>query len=117
MDETERKAFLETVKVPSKLDKIITSGYKALNLIQFFTSGHDEVRSWTIRRGTKAPGAGGVIHTDFEKGFVCAEIYNYDDFKEFGSEAAAKSAGRSRTCGKEYVMKDGDIVFFKTGKR
>jgi obg-like ATPase 1 len=117
MSEAERKAHIETTKAPSRIDRIITSGYKALGLIQFFTTGVDEVRSWTIRRGTKAPGAGGVIHTDFEKGFVCAEIYNYEDFKELGSEAAAKAAGRSRTQGKEYVMKDGDVVFFKANRK
>jgi obg-like ATPase 1 len=117
MTEAERTAYIATTKAPSRLDRIITSGYKTLGLIQFFTTGVDEVRSWTIRRGTKAPQAGAVIHTDFEKGFVCAEIYNYDAFKEFGSEQGAKANGRSRTQGKEYVMQDGDIVFFKTGKR
>jgi len=117
MSEAERKAHIESTKAPSRLDRIITAGYKALGLIQFFTTGVDEVRSWTIRKGTKAPGAGGVIHSDFDKGFICAEIYNYDDFKELGSESAVKAAGRCRTQGKEYVMKDGDVVFFKANRK
>jgi len=110
-----KKKFLEDAKVPSQLTKIITTGYKALNLINFFTTGEDEVRSWSIRIGTKAPQAAGVIHSDFEKNFICAEVYNYEDFKEFGSESQVKAHGRSRTQGKEYVMRDGDIVFFKAG--
>lgn len=115
--EDAKKKFLEEAKVPSMLNKIITTGYKALNLINFFTTGEDEVRSWSIRIGTKAPQAAGVIHSDFEKNFICAEVYNYEDFKEHGSEHAVKAAGRSRTQGKEYVMRDGDIVFFKHGAR
>jgi len=109
----DKKKFLTESKVPSMLPKIITQGYKALNLIHFFTTGVDEVRCWSIQAGTKAPQAAGVIHTDFEKGFICAETYNYEDFKQYGSEAAAQKAGKSRTQGKEYVMRDGDIVFFK----
>jgi len=115
--EEAKKKYLEEVKVPSMIPKIITAGYRALSLINFFTTGEDEVRAWSIRIGTKAPQAGGVIHSDFEKNFICAEVYNYEDFKELGSEAAVKAAGRYRTQGKDYVMKDGDIVFFKCGKR
>jgi len=112
-DEQKAKKWLEEAKVPSMFNKIITTGYKALNLINFFTCGADEVRAWSIQNATKAPEAAGVIHSDFEKGFICAEIYNYDDFKAQGTEAAVKAAGKYKTCGKEYLMKDGDICFFK----
>jgi len=117
MEEAERKAYLAEAKVPSMVDKIITTGYKSLNLIQYFTTGVDEVRCWSIRRGTKAPQAAGVIHGDFERGFICAEQYNYEDFKEFSTEAAVKAAGRARTQGREYVVRDGDILFFKHNAR
>jgi len=113
MEPDDRKKYLAEVKVPSQLDKIITQGYKALNLIQYFTTGVDEVRCWSIRKGTKAPQAAGVIHGDFERGFICAEQYNYDDFKEFGSESGVKAGGRARTQGREYVVRDGDVLFFK----
>jgi obg-like ATPase 1 len=112
-DADEAKKWLTECKVPSMLNKIITKGYESLNLIHFFTCGADEVRCWTIQNGCKAPEAAGTIHTDFETGFICAEIYNYEDFKALGSESAVKSAGKSRTMGKEYLMKDGDICFFK----
>jgi obg-like ATPase 1 len=113
MGDEERAAFLAENKVPTMIPRIIKQGYKALDLINFFTVGPDEVRAWSIRDGIKAPGAGGVIHGDFEKGFIKAEIYKYDDFKEHGSEAAVSAAGKKRTQGKEYVMLNGDIVFFK----
>ena len=99
----------------SMIDRIIKSGYKNLRLIHFFTSGEDEVRSWTLRDGAKAPQAGGVIHTDFEKNFVCAEIMKYDDLLEHGSELEVKAKGLYRQQGKEYMMLDGDIVYFKIG--
>tara|TARA_B110001450_G_C17604316_1_gene474385 strand:+ start:865 stop:1284 length:420 start_codon:yes stop_codon:yes gene_type:complete len=99
----------------SMIDRIIKSGYKNLRLIHFFTSGEDEVRSWTLRDGAKAPQAGGVIHTDFEKNFVCAEIMKYDDLLEHGSEQEVKAKGLYRQQGKEYMMLDGDIVYFKIG--
>jgi len=82
-------------------------------LFIFFTCGSDEVKCWTIRRFTKAPQAAGVIHTDFEKGFVCAEVMKYEDFKEFKSEAAVKAAGKFKQEGKTYSVNDGDIIFFK----
>lgn len=97
----------------SQLHKIIDSGYKALHLMHFFTAGEDEVKCWTIREGTKAPQAAGQIHTDMEKGFICADVFKYDDLVEKGSDAAVKAAGKLATKGKDYVMQDGDIVFFK----
>ncbi|XP_009330929.1 PREDICTED: obg-like ATPase 1 isoform X2 [Pygoscelis adeliae] len=95
------------------LAKIIKAGYAALQLEYFFTAGPDEVRAWTIRKGTKAPQAAGKIHTDFEKGFIMAEVMKYEDFKEGGSEAAVKAAGKYRQQGRNYIVEDGDIIFFK----
>ncbi|GLH03820.1 Obg-like ATPase 1 [Gryllus bimaculatus] len=111
MEEPERARFLEEVKSTSALEKIIVQGYKALQLQYFFTAGADEVKAWTIQKGTKAPQAAGKIHTDFEKGFIMAEVMKYDDFKEEGSETAA--AGKYRQQGRNYVVEDGDIIFFK----
>ena len=82
-------------------------------MIHYFTAGEDEVKCWTIREGTKAPGAAGVIHTDFERGFICAEVMKYDDLVELGSEQAVKSEGLYRQNGKEYEVLDGDIIYFK----
>lgn len=112
-DDAERKAYCEEQKCHSVLDKIITTGYKALQLEYFFTAGPDEVRAWTIQKGTKAPQAAGKIHTDFEKGFIMAEVMHYKDFKEEGSENACKAAGKYRQQGRNYVVEDGDIIFFK----
>lgn len=111
--DAERKAYVEEVKCESVLDKIILTGYKALQLEYFFTAGADEVKAWTIQKGTKAPQAAGRIHTDFEKGFIMAEVMHFADFKEEGSEAAAKAAGKYRQQGRNYVVEDGDIIFFK----
>lgn len=111
--DAERKAYIEETKCDSVLDKIIVTGYKALQLEYFFTAGPDEVRAWTIQKGTKAPQAAGRIHTDFEKGFIMAEVMHFKDFKEEGSEAAAKSAGKYRQQGRNYLVEDGDIIFFK----
>lgn len=113
MDPTERQAFLKENNVTSALDKIIVQGYKALQLEYFFTAGPDEVKAWTIQKGTKAPQAAGRIHTDFEKGFIMAEVMHYKDFKEEGTEAACKAAGKYRQQGRNYVVEDGDIIFFK----
>jgi len=113
MDDAERKAYEEEQKCKSNLDKIIVQGYKALQLEYFFTAGHDEVKAWTILKGTKAPQAAGRIHTDFEKGFIMAEVMHYKDFKEEGSEASCKSAGKYRQQGRNYGVEDGDIIFFK----
>merc|ERR1712130_217234 len=100
-------------KCTSILDKIIVQGYKALQLQYFFTAGPDEVKAWTIQKGFKAPQAAGKIHTDFEKGFIMAEVMKFDEYKEHGSESAVKAAGGYRQQGKNYVVMDGDIIFFK----
>jgi len=113
MGEDQYKIYSEENKVISGIPKIIKTGYHALELIHFFTCGTDEVKCWTIRKGTKAPGAAGVIHTDFEKGFICAEVMKYEDFKEYKSEGAVKAAGKLKQEGKNYVVVDGDIIFFK----
>jgi obg-like ATPase 1 len=99
----------------SGLPKVITTMRQALNLASFFTTGADEVRQWTIRKGIKAPQAAGVIHTDFEKTFIQAIVYNYSTLKELGDEAAVKAAGKIMTKGKDYVVEDGDIMLIKAG--
>jgi obg-like ATPase 1 len=93
--------------------QIVTHGYHLLRLIHFFTAGTDEVKCWTIREPTKAPGAAGTIHTDFERGFIMAEVMHYVDWKETGSEAACKAGGKYHMKGKEYIVEDGDICYFK----
>lgn len=93
--------------------RLIIASYKLLNLITYFTAGEKEVRAWTITTGTKAPGAAGVIHTDFEKGFIRAEVIGYDAFITHGSESAVKDAGKMQVEGKEYVVKDGDVMHFR----
>lgn len=113
MDADARKAFCEENKATSAFEKIITQGYKVLQLMYFFTAGHDEVKAWSIQKGTKAPQAAGRIHTDFEKGFIMAEVFKFNDLKEEGSEAAVKAAGKYRQQGKLYVVEDGDIILFK----
>ncbi|EFX64850.1 hypothetical protein DAPPUDRAFT_219469 [Daphnia pulex] len=113
MDEDTRKTFCEENKANSTFDKIIAQGYKSLNLMYFFTAGPKEVKAWTIQKGTKAPQAGGRIHSDFEKGFIMAEVFKFSDLKEEGSEAAVKAAGKYRQQGKLYVVEDGDIILFK----
>jgi len=100
----------------SAMGKIITNSFHMINLINFFTSGPDEVRSWIIRKGYKAPQAAGVIHTDFENKFIMAEVMAFDDLKKHGTEAAVKAAGRYRSEGKAYVVEDGDVIFYKFGK-
>jgi len=109
----EKEAVQKECNAPSILPKIIVMGYAALQLIYYFTGGPDEVRAWTIRKNTKAPGAAGVIHTDFERGFIMAEVMKYEDLKELGSETAVKAAGKYLQKGKEYVVEDGDIIYFK----
>ncbi|KAG1680326.1 hypothetical protein FOA52_015416 [Chlamydomonas sp. UWO 241] len=113
MPDDEVKALVAETKVPSMLPKIIATGFKAIHLIYFFTAGPDEVKCWQIRKGSKAPQAAGTIHTDFERGFICAEVQTFDDLKELGNENAVKAAGKYRQQGKEYVVGDGDIIFFK----
>lgn len=95
------------------LDKIIKTGFSAIQLIYFFTAGADEVKCWQIRQGTKAPQAAGTIHTDFERGFICAEVMTYEDLHELGDEVAAKANGKMRQQGKEYVVQDGDVIHFR----
>ena len=114
LDDPEEKAmFMEELGVnESGLDRLIKSSYALLGLISFLTAGSDECRAWTIKRGTKAPQAAGKIHTDFERGFIRAEVIAFQDMKECGTMAAAKAKGLVRSEGKEYVMKDGDIVNF-----
>ena len=97
----------------SGLDRLIAASYKLLGLISYLTAGEQEVRAWTITEGTKAPQAAGKIHTDFERGFIRAEVVTYDDLVKLGSVAAAKEAGVYRSEGKDYVMKDGDVVLFR----
>ncbi|RKP21759.1 cytoplasmic protein, partial [Rozella allomycis CSF55] len=109
----EKEQYLKELNTTSALPKIIVTGYSSLQLIYFFTAGADEVRAWTIRKGTKAPQAAGVIHTDFERGFIMAEIMKYQDLKDLGSEAQVKAAGKYLQKGKDHVIEDGDIIYFK----
>ena len=112
-DPDEKAMFMEELGVTeSGLDRLIRSSYSLLGLISFLTAGSDECRAWTIKRGTKAPQAAGKIHTDFERGFIRAEVIAFEDMKACGTMAAAKAKGLVRSEGKEYVMKDGDIVNF-----
>ena len=97
----------------SGLDRLIKASYKLLGLISYLTAGEPEVRAWTIKNGTKAPQAAGKIHSDFERGFIRAEVVHYDDLMECKTMAAAKEKGLVRSEGKEYIMKDGDIVLFR----
>ncbi|EEB92748.1 hypothetical protein MPER_08698 [Moniliophthora perniciosa FA553] len=115
MSPEEKEEEQKKVGAQSALPKITHAGYASLDLIRYFTCGPDEVRAWTIRRGTKAPQAAGVIHSDFENKFVCGEIMSYDDLKEHGSEATVKAAGKLRQQGKPYEMVDGDIAYWKAG--
>ncbi len=110
----ERQLFLGELGLEEVgVNRLIRSAYKLLNLETFFTVGEKEVRAWTIKRGTTAPQAAGVIHTDFEKGFIRAEVISYEDFVKYGSEAAVKEAGKFRIEGKEYMVQDGDIMHFR----
>ncbi len=110
----ERVEFLSSMGVSEPgLHRLIRESYKLLDLITYFTAGEKEVRAWTVRKGSKGPQAAGVIHSDFEKGFIRAETYHSSDLFELKSEAAVKEAGKYRSEGKEYVVKDGDILFFR----
>jgi obg-like ATPase 1 len=113
LDAEVREKACEELGGPSCISKIIKIGYTSLNLIHFFTAGEDEVRAWTIRAGSKAPQAAGTIHTDFERGFICAEIMKYADLVEYGTEQDVKAEGKYRQQGKEYEVEDGDIIYFK----
>jgi GTP-binding protein YchF len=114
MESPDRELFMEEYKMKEPaLDRLIHSAYRLLNLLTYFTAGVQEVRAWTIHEGWKAPQAAGVIHTDFEKGFIKAEVIAYDDYIQYGSEAACREAGKLRIEGKEYVVKDGDVMHFR----
>jgi GTP-binding protein YchF len=114
MPEEEQEVFLEELGLKqSGLDRLISKCYELLDLITYFTTGEKETRAWTIETGTKAPQAAGKIHTDFEKGFIRAEVTAYDDFVAAGGESGARDAGKLRVEGKEYVMKDGDVCHFR----
>lgn len=104
---------IDSSQVVSILPKIVTAGYKSLNLGYFFTAGPKEVRAWTLRIGSKAPKGAGVIHTDFERGFIMAEVMHFNDLKECGSEAAVRASGKYYSKGRDYVIEDGDVIFFK----
>lgn len=114
LDKEEKAAFLADLGMKeSGLDRLIRASYTLLGLISYLTAGEPEVRAWTITKGTKAPQAAGKIHSDFERGFIRAEVVAYDDLMKAGTMAAAKEAGLVRSEGKEYVMKDGDVVLFR----
>ena len=113
-DENDRKEFMESAGLKeSGLSVLAKHVYHLMGLRTFFTGGSDECRAWTIHEGDKAPQAAGVIHTDFEKGFIKAEAYTVDDLRQYGSEAKIKEAGKYRQEGKDYVVQDGDVLFFK----
>jgi len=110
----EREMFLNEIGLTeSGVSRLIQSAYKLLNLQTFLTAGVQEVRAWTFQKGWKAPQCAGVIHTDFEKGFIRAEVIKYDDYIAYGSENAVKEAGKMNVEGKEYVVQDGDIMHFR----
>jgi len=114
LEPEERKLFLgEYGLTESGLDRLVKASYRLLGLISYLTAGETEVRAWTITKGTKAPQAAGKIHSDFERGFIRAEIISYDDFMKYGSYAAAREHGLVRSEGKEYIMQDGDITLFR----
>lgn len=114
MSNDEKHEFLESLgtKDGSGLEQVIKKGYESLGLISYFTAGVKEVRAWTIQEGWKAPKSASVIHNDFERGFIRAEVISYNDFIEFNGEQGAKGSGKMRTEGKEYVVKDGDVIHF-----
>jgi GTP-binding protein YchF len=114
MSEEEKQEYLESVgQTESGLDRLIVSAYKSLNLITFLTSGELETRAWTVRRGATGPQAAAVIHTDFEKGYIRAEVASYEDFVANGGWNGAKEKGKVRIEGKEYIVQDGDVVYFR----
>ncbi len=114
LEEEEKKEFLKELGIEeSGLDQLIKATYSLLGLATYFTAGSDECRAWTYKKGMKAPECAGIIHTDFERGFIRAEIMSYDDLKECGNEKAVREAGKMRLEGKEYIMQDGDICHFR----
>ncbi len=114
MEPEEKKLFLNDMGLQeSGLDRLIRACYNLLGLISFLTAGEPEVRAWTIKKGTKAPQAAGKIHSDFERGFIRAEVVAFNDLVQCGTMAAAKEKGLVRSEGKDYVMNDGDVVLFR----
>jgi GTP-binding protein YchF len=114
LPEAEQRDYLEAMGLAEPgLDRLIRAGYDLLDLVTFFTAGPKEARAWTVTRGTRAPQAAGVIHTDFEKGFIRAQTIEYADFVAFGGEVGAREAGKARDEGKDYVVQDGDVMLFK----
>ena len=114
MDQEEKEMFLADMGLEeSGLDRLIKECYALLGLISYLTAGKQEVRAWTIKKGTKAPQAAGKIHSDFERGFIRAEVVSYDNLVEQGSENAAKEKGLVRSEGKDYVVQDGDVILFR----
>ncbi len=113
-DAAERREFLESLGLGDPgLRRVIGAGYRLLDLITFFTTGPKETRAWTVKRGARAPEAAGLIHSDFERGFICAETVSYDDYAEAGGFQGAREAGRMRQEGKDYVVQDGDVILFR----
>jgi len=113
-DDAERRELMTAYGLEqSGLDKLIAEAYRKLGLISFITAGEQEVRAWTVKRGTRAPGAAGKIHTDFERGFIRAEVISYDDFVAYKDMQKAKAAGKVRSEGKDYIVQDGDIIHFR----
>ncbi len=114
LDEADRAEFLRELGLEeSGLDRVIQAGYRLLDLLTFFTAGPKEVRAWTVRRGATAPQAAGRIHSDFERGFIRAEVTSFDDYVRLGGEQRAREAGRLRLEGRNYVMQEGDVVHFR----
>lgn len=114
LDDEERQAFLDDLGITeSGLDKLVKEAYDLLGLATFFTAGEKECRAWTYKRGMKAPDCAGIIHTDFKRGFIRAEVYHYDDLIQYGTPQKVKEAGKVRSEGKEYVVQDGDIMLFR----
>ncbi len=114
MDEEESDFFMEELGIDgSGIEQLTISGYKMLEQITYFTAGKNEVRAWEIRKGSTAPEAAGKIHTDFEKGFIRAEVFHFDDIDRLGSESSVKESGRWRLEGRDYVVNDGDIMHFR----
>ena len=114
LDEEDKEIFLEEMGLDEPgLDRLIHAGYRLLGLQTYFTAGEKEVRAWTIPVGATAPQAAGKIHTDFERGFIRAEVVGYDDYIEHNGEQGAKEAGKLRSEGKEYIVADGDVIHFR----
>src|SRR5699024_7205949 len=114
LDQEEKEMFLEELGIEqSGLDQLITASYQLLGFATYFTAGEQEVRAWTFKKGMKAPQAAGIIHTDFERGFIRAETVSYDDLMDGGSMAKARENGKVRLEGKDYIVEDGDVIHFR----